>query len=195
MKQFILKELVAIVFITMLLISCNEKKSAQAQELPPAIETPATQDTAMEQQYNEQEQNYVPLMTVDDSQPPQNTGTEKSSKKFDIDFSKMNYTMMSAQIFDMMIEPESYIGKTVKFTGQFLSTFDEESRIRFYSILKYDATACCQTGLPFIWEGTHDFPEDYPEELSDIEICGTLQQKQINGMDFFYIDTKEIKRL
>ena len=109
-------------------------------------------------------------------------------KKVDIDLSMLNYNIASAQIFNMLIETDSYLGKTVRIKGQFFSNYDEDNKVRHYSVLIWDATACCQTGLQFIPRGNPVYPDDFPEEMADMEITGILRMKLLNGMDYLYLD-------
>ena len=109
-------------------------------------------------------------------------------KKIDVDLSMLNFNIASAQIFNMLIETDSYLGKTVRIKGQFFSTYDEENKMRHYSVLIWDATACCQTGLQFIPRGNPVYPDDFPEEMADMEVTGILRMKLLNGMDYLYID-------
>lgn len=109
-------------------------------------------------------------------------------KKIDVDLSMLNYNIASAQIFNMLIETDSYLGKTVRIKGQFFSAYDEENKMRHYSVLIWDATACCQTGLQFIPRGNPVYPDDFPEEMADMEVTGILRMKLLNGMDYLYID-------
>ncbi len=109
-------------------------------------------------------------------------------KKVDIDLSMLNYNIASAQIFNMLIETDSYLGKTVRIKGQFFSNYDEDNKVRHYSVLIWDATACCQTGLQFIPRGNPVYPDDFPEEMADMEVTGILRMKLLNGMDYLYLD-------
>ena len=113
-------------------------------------------------------------------------------KKIDVDLSMLNFNIASAQIFNMLIETDLYLGKTVRIKGQFFSTYDEDNKVRHYSVLIWDATACCQTGLQFILRGEHEYPADYPEEMCEIEITGTLCIKDFNGMDYIYLDVESL---
>ena len=107
--------------------------------------------------------------------------------KIDYDFTKMNFNIATAQIFNMTVEPEKYKGKTVRFRGLFMSIQEEGFSHRFYSVLQYDATACCQTGFMFYLPPEKKYPQDYPEEMSEIEVCGVLTATVEDGMDFVYL--------
>ena len=107
----------------------------------------------------------------------------KASDFADLDFVDMNYNMISAKLFNVLIEADKYVGKTVRFRGQYFVTSDAGLDQVLHSCLIYDATACCQTGLQFM------LPEGkaYPVEHSNIEIVGKLSYTEINGMDYFYV--------
>lgn len=113
---------------------------------------------------------------------------KKSGSEVDFDFTTMNFNIATAQVFTMSVEPEKYAGKTVKFRGQFMSIQEEGYSERFYSVLQYDATACCQAGFMFLLPQDKTYPEDYPAEYSEIEVIGTLTLgKTEDGLDLFYL--------
>ncbi len=124
-----------------------------------------------------------------------NSSTKTKLPEVDLDFSNFNYNMISAEIFNIMIEPEKYIGKTIRFKGQFFSSFEQEKNQRFYSILIYDATACCQTGFEFILSGNPQYPQDFPQEGTNIQLSGPLTYKNLDGLDYFYIACDSVELL
>lgn len=98
---------------------------------------------------NGTEQKTVSRNTVEkksDKKSAANTNDEPS--KIDLDFSKMNYNMISSITFEMLVAPENYENKTVKITGDFYS--DEHEGRKYYTVLVWDATGCCPAGLTFI---------------------------------------------
>jgi len=56
-----------------------------------------------------------------------------------------------------------------------------------------DATACCQQGLEFIWNGAHAYPDDYPEQESEIEITGVFQSYQEGSSTYYYLLVDDVK--
>lgn len=95
---------------------------------------------------------------------------DKSS--VDVDLTKLSSTMVYSEVFAMMSEPESYIGKTVKARGNFAMYHDEATDAYYFAVLIQDATACCQQGLEFDLKGNHKFPDDYPELGEEITVTG-----------------------
>ena len=63
-----------------------------------------------------------------------------------------------------------------------------------YAVVISDATACCQQGLEFKWQGEHAYPADYPPEGAEIEVTGTFKTGQTSdGFDYFYIESDSVK--
>ena len=119
--------------------------------------------------------------------PDISASDEKKPLAIDYDFTKMNFNIATAQVFNMAVEPDKYLGKVVKFQGQFMSIEEEGFSSRFYSVLQYDATACCQTGFMFFLPDDKKYPDDYPAEMAEIEVCGKLTQGEVDGMDIMYL--------
>lgn len=107
-------------------------------------------------------------------------------KKIDLDFTKMNYNMASSVMFEMMIEPEKYIDKTIKINGQFETSIYEENR--YFAIINWDLTGCCPTGLNFIPPDSMIYPYSFPSNSSNITVIGTMKEAfngRSNDLYFF----------
>jgi hypothetical protein len=103
------------------------------------------------------------------------------SDTVDIDFTNMSATMVYAEVFNMLIMPEEYEGKTIKAKGLFYVATDPTTNNHYFSVIVQDATACCQEGLEFVWQGEHKFPEDYPPEGSEITVTGRFCKLELEG--------------
>src|SRR5574344_519411 len=116
------------------------------------------------------------------------TTESEKQKKIDFDLTKMSATMIYAEIFNMMIDPDTYNNKIIKVKGFFQVFHDDYSNEDFYTIIIPDATACCQQGIEFIWEGEHTFPDDYPEQESEITITGKyISLETADGVSYSYM--------
>ena len=116
-----------------------------------------------------------------------------SASGADIDLTRLSATMVYAQVFNMIVEPEKFEGKTVKMRGQF-KVYPMDKNENVYAVVISDATACCQQGLEFKWQGEHAYPADYPPEGSEIEVTGTFKTGQTSdGFDYFYIESDSVK--
>lgn len=117
------------------------------------------------------------------------------SQEFDLDFTKMNYNMTSSILFEMLIEPEKYVNKSVKISGQFETAVYEGTR--YFSVINWDATGCCPTGIDFIPPSTMNYPEDFPESGTTITVTGTMKtvpNDEDNRLFFFATSVDYIKQ-
>lgn len=95
-------------------------------------------------------------------------------KEIDVDLTALSSTIVYSTVNDMLVEPENYIGKTVKMNGAFAYYHDEAADQYYFACIVADATACCQQGIEFELEGEHTFPADYPEPEENITVVGTF---------------------
>ena len=127
----------------------------------------------------------------------QNQTTEKSSESapttskpaqsadgIDVDLTKLSSTMVYSEVYNMMVSPDNYTGKTVKMNGAFAYYEDPETKKQYFACIIADATACCSQGLEFILTGEHTYPNDYPELNSEITVTGTFETYEENGYNY-----------
>lgn len=76
---------------------------------------------------------------------------EISAPKTDVelDLSKMNADLAYAFIFQLVVEPEKYEGKTIRMTGTFETFYDDAPYGRHDYCIITDVLACCAQGLEF----------------------------------------------
>ena len=114
--------------------------------------------------------------------------------KVDIDLTRMSGTMVYAQVFQMVTEPEKYVGKRIKMKGVFSSYYDNEVKQRFYGCVISDALACCSQGLAFELSKPRKYSEGYPEEGDGIVIVGEFTYvKEEDGADYPLIRHAEMQ--
>lgn len=113
--------------------------------------------------------------------------TEKS--KIDYDLTNMSSTMIYAEVFNMLIEPEKYENKRVKMKG-FFTIYNEGSKDEVYSVIVPDATACCQQGIEFFY----DFKDNKPVANSEITVTGIFNVHMLSdGISYNYIKAEKIQ--
>lgn len=108
----------------------------------------------------------------------QGLASEEASEKtdgIDVDLTALSSTMVFAEVYNMMMDPMSYIGKTVRMNGSFTIYHDDEKNRDHYACIIQDATACCSQGVEFVLTDDYTFPEDYPEEGEDICVTGVFK--------------------
>lgn len=106
-----------------------------------------------------------------------------------VDLTVLSSTMVYGEVFNMMMQPESYMGKTVKMKGEFAVYTDETTGSRYYTCIIKDATACCAKGIEFELSGDYNYPDDYPEEGATITVQGIFDVYEEGGKRFCTLRT------
>lgn len=115
---------------------------------------------------------------------PTAPGPTQNANRIDIDLTKLSSTMVYSEVYNMMVFPDDYIGKTVKMNGAFEYYEDPETKKLYFACIIADAAACCTQGLEFILAGNPIYPDDYPEIYSDITVTGTFEVYEENGFQY-----------
>ena len=117
---------------------------------------------------------------------------QKKATKVDVDLTKMSTTIVYSQLFNMIAEPERYLGKTVKIKGTFAS-YDlppEFGRNKAFAVVILDATACCQQGIEF----KYDFEGKLPKEGDIITVTGVYVTAMLPGdVVFNYVKADSVE--
>lgn len=96
---------------------------------------------------------------------------ENADPNVDIDISVMSSDMVYATVYQIMSEPDAYVGKIIKIKGNHYSAFYEPTGLTYHYALIKDATACCAQGLEFqLAQGM-----EYPVEDAEVIVMGTFE--------------------
>ena len=147
-----------------------------------------TVDKVIESQVKKEEQKKTEESTKEDTQKDdqQNTDTQTPESvqgsvnapeaSVDVDLSVMDSDMIYATVYQMMSDPEQYVGKTFRIEGKFYVTYDEMTKSQYYYCVIKDATECCAQGLEFVWgDGSHIYPDEYPTDGTEVIVDGTFE--------------------
>lgn len=109
---------------------------------------------------------------------------EISAPKTDVelDLSKMNADFVYAFIFQIIVEPEKYEGKTIRMTGTFETFYDDAPYGRHDYCIITDVLACCAQGLEF-----ESAKVSSVEPGQKITVSGTLKLRDAlspDGMEY-----------
>lgn len=133
-------------------------------------------------------------------------GKGKSSKsksktngnKIDVDLNNLNANVVYSQVFLMMTEPDKFIGKRIRMSGQFNVYAAQEGNpsgvTEYYAIIIADAQACCQQGIEFVWPG-HTYPEGFPEVKSNASVTGIFEVYEENGKKYCRLVADSVEQL
>jgi len=115
------------------------------------------------------------------------TKSKTKSNKIDVDLNNLNANVVYSQVFLMMTEPDKFIGKRIRMSGQFNVYAAEEGNpsgvTEYYAIIIADAQACCQQGIEFVWPG-HTYPDGFPEVKSNASVTGIFEVYEENGKKY-----------
>lgn len=113
--------------------------------------------------------------------------SKTNSNKIDVDLNNLNANVVYAQVFQMMTEPDKFIGKRIRMSGQFNVYAAQEGNpsgvTEYYAIIIADAQACCQQGIEFVWPG-HTYPDGFPEVKSNASVTGIFEVYTEDGKKY-----------
>ena len=106
----------------------------------------------------------------------------------ELDLTGMSGTMLYTMIYNMMTQPDDYLGRTIRVKGQFSAYVDEKSAKSYYACYIADAAGCCAQGLEFLPAAALTYPDDFPEPGTDITVSGELALLQEeNGFQYLVL--------
>ena len=90
------------------------------------------------------------------------------------------------QVNDIYLNPDDYIGRTIKLEGLFMNSQADNGEDPFYAVYRYGPGGCCGidgiVGFEAAWPD--NITKEYPENDSWVEAVGELKKKNL----FLYID-------
>lgn len=120
----------------------------------------------------------------------------EADSNVDVDLTVLTPNMVYAEVSNMMMYPDNYLGKTIKVSGPYFPMYYDVTDNYYHYVLIEDALACCQNGMEFIWEeGIHTYPDEYPKENDIIEIVGELKSYKEESYTYYYLDIDSYKIL
>lgn len=110
----------------------------------------------------------------------------------DVDLTTLSSTMVYSEVYNMLVSPENYIGKTVKMDGLFALYHDETTDNYYFACIVADATACCSQGIEFVLKDDYTYPDDYPTEGGEICVIGEFDTYQEAGYTYCTLRDAEL---
>ena len=125
---------------------------------------------------------------------PTTSNPAQSADGIDVDLTKLSSTMVYSEVYNTMVSPDNYTGKTLKMNGAFAYYEDPETKKQYFACIIADATACCSQGLEFILTGDHTYPNDCPELGSEIMVTGTFEIYTESGFQYCRLKDATIEK-
>ena len=175
MKKLIFLLLTALFVLS--LAACSNGNTSQ----PTAPASSAVSETTAE----------IPATSPAATEPSGAEQAAKSADGIDVDLTAMSSTMVYSEVLNMQQTPDKYVGKIVKMKGPF--NVSEIGDNRYFACIIADATACCSTGIEFVWAGDHSYPEDYPEKDQEITVVGTFNTYMEGSSKYMQLKDAEVE--
>lgn len=126
---------------------------------------------------------------------PEETEKEEEQKQentIDYDLTTMGSDMVYATVYQLMMSPDDYIGKTIRMEGSYSATWYEPTAKYYHYCIIQDAMACCAQGMEFVWDdGSHVYPDEYPQENAKIVVTGVFETYREEGDSNLYCRLKD----
>lgn len=203
MKKTVL--LAALLIVTMLLTACGSRDDANAQQGASAqqasngaqaeaaiVETPLLTGEAVAAQIGAQGD--LEEATATSAASAELTAAPSvEDRSVDLDLTRLSGTVVYSQVYDMMMNPDSYMGRIIKMRGSFSYFQDPETKREYFAAIIADATACCAQGIEFVWAGEHSYPQDYPPLDTDITVTGAFNTYDENGIMYVQLVDAQVE--
>ena len=124
----------------------------------------------------------------DNTAPPANA--DAPSAGVDVDLTELGKTMMIAVINNIYITPDEYMNQTIKMRGEYSSVYYADIGRRFHYVLFADDGSCCSYGFIFEYDGV--YPDDFPEEGTEIEVSGAFGRGEALDRAYHYLAVDDI---
>lgn len=100
-----------------------------------------------------------------------------------LDLTKLSSTMVYSEVFNMLSDPDRYVGRVVKMNGIAACFTNPQTSQLYYACIVADATGCCAQGLEYVLTDG----EVYPELDTSITVTGTFALYEENGYKCFHL--------
>lgn len=117
---------------------------------------------------------------------------QEQENTIDYDLTTMGSDMVYATVYQFMMSPDDYIGKTIRMEGSYSATWYEPTAKYYHYCIIQDAMACCAQGMEFVWDdGSHVYPDEYPQENAKIVVTGVFETYREEGDSNLYCRLKD----
>lgn len=187
-----LKKCMVLFLCIFLIVGCGNKKSTAGRGISTTNSVDKVINNQIESENDKTKTTESKEDNVESEEETKDTINDTKDAKtkegtVDYDLTQMNSDMVYATVYQMMVAPEEYEGKTFRISGNFYATYDEAKQKYYFYCIIQDATACCAQGMEFIWEdGSHIYPDEYPDDNEEVIVEGTFETYKEKGEKDLY---------
>ncbi len=174
-----IKKPVSIITGTILIILMTACSNNRSQTVQPNT-APASVNDVLQQQTdaNVTQPQAVSITPSPVEKDIESQTASDNTQEYDVDLTALSSTMVYSEVYNMMVTPEEYVGKTIKMSGSFATFINEEDGRYIFGCVITDATACCAQGIEFELSDDYKYPDDYPKDGDTICVTGTFDTYQ-----------------
>lgn len=168
----------AIILAALMLSACGNADTQRTASVTTAKtvsdlieQTASTEETVASEELITSEE----VASVEESEPVTETSeTPEAPSDVDLDLTVLSKTMVYSEVYNIMVSPDDYLGKSIRMSGIYNTFVDESTGIRYFYCIIQDATACCAQGIEFELTDDYSFPADYPESGDTVTVVGNF---------------------
>ena len=116
-----------------------------------------------------------------------------AERPVDLDLSALSGTVVYSQVYNMVMQPDQYLGQTVRVRGNFSYFQDPVTMKEYFAVIIADAAACCAQGIEFVWRGEHRYPDDYPPLETEMTVTGEFGTYEENGFTYLQLSEADVE--
>ncbi len=117
-----------------------------------------------------------------------NESQKEIATDVDFDFTQISPVMANGHVFDILENPDNYLGKTFRLVGEFARHNVETLGQEFLYVVLYDALSCCPQGIEIMFkEGVK-----LPQAKSIIDVKATFKKIE-DRFPRYYMEVYSLK--
>ena len=118
---------------------------------------------------------------------------EGGEVKVDIDLTKLSDTMRYSYAYNLMYtEPEKNLGKMVKISGTYMTSYYEPTNQYYNYVVLGDVTGCCSLGVEFTFD---EELGELPATETQIEVVGAFSSYEELGYTYYCLKAVSLRTL
>ena len=117
---------------------------------------------------------------------------ESEPTPVDIDLTVLSTTVLSAELMNIIVNSEDYLGKTIRVRGTYYYLFYEQTGKYYHYVITKEGDECCQEGIEFMLSGEPVFPDDFPLVKTPIEVEGVFSLYEELDRRYYYLAVDDI---
>ena len=185
-----MKKYICITVLSVLaLVGCGNDTSSHTQGAQTDVQSVIEQNIRAEENVTEVSEVLSEETVEETTQLTAASTSPEVSSGETVDLTELGSDMVYAVVFEMMTEPEKYMGKTIRIKGTNNRYTDIETGQDYYACLIKDAAACCAQGIEYkLPEGA-----EYPDFNAEITVSGVFGSYFEGENEYFVLENAVIE--